>query len=51
MSGCLASTKTIGNMGTVSMFEKAGFTATRRDEIRAPDPYHPGDYVVMRMRV
>jgi len=51
VSGCLASTRTIGNMGTMSMFEKAGFTATQRDEIRASDPYHPGDYVVMRMRV
>ena len=51
VSGCLASTRTIGNMGTMSMFEKVGFTATQRDEIRASDPYHPGDYVVMRMRV
>ena len=51
VSGCLTSTKTIGNMGTMSMFEKAGFTATGRDEIRTSDPYHPGDYVVMRMRV
>ena len=34
----LASAKAIGNLGAMSMFEKAGFTATQRDKIRASDP-------------
>lgn len=52
VSGCHASTRTLGHMGTMSMFERAGFTATQRDEHRsADDPYHRGDFVVMRLRV
>ena len=52
VSGCLNSTRTMGHMGSMSMFEKAGFTATQRDEGRsANDPYHRGDFVVMRVRV
>lgn len=51
VAGCLNSTRTLGHTGTMSMFEKAGFTATQRDPHRSPDPYHPGDFVVMRRRV
>lgn len=32
VSGCLNSTTSMGHMGTMSMFEKAGFAATQRDE-------------------
>lgn len=49
---CLVSAKTWGHSGTMSMFEKAGFTATQRDPLRSSDdPYHPGDFVVMRLKV
>lgn len=52
VSGCLNSTRTMGHMGSMSMFEKLGFTATQRDERRrSEDPYHRGDFVVMRLRV
>ncbi|MBO0812830.1 MAG: GNAT family N-acetyltransferase [Microlunatus sp.] len=52
VSACLNSSRTMGHMGTMSMFEKAGFTPTRRDEHRsATDPYHRGDFVVMRRHV
>lgn len=52
VSGCLNSTRTLDHAGTMSMFEKAGFTATQRDERRSSsDPYHPGDYIVMRRLV
>lgn len=51
VSGCLTSSKTMGHMGTMSVFERAGFRAAQRDEIRRSDPYRPGAYVVMRKRV
>lgn len=52
VSACPTSPKSMGHTGTVSMFEKVGFTSTRRDEHRSsPDPYHPGDFIVMRRRV
>jgi len=52
VSACLTSTRTMGHMGSMSMFEKAGFAATQRDERRsATDPYHRGDFVVMRRHV
>lgn len=52
MQGCLNTTKTMRHMGNMSMFEHAGFTATQRDEERSSDdPYHPGDFVVMRLHV
>jgi hypothetical protein len=36
----------------MGMFEKAGFTAIRRDERRSTDdPRYPTDFVVMRRRV
>lgn len=51
MQGCPASPRTLGHTGTMSMFEAAGFTVTRRAEDPSPDPYHPGDHVVMRLHV
>lgn len=52
VSPCLTTSRTLGHMGTMSMFEKAGFQATHRDEQRSSnDPYHPGDFVVMRLKV
>jgi hypothetical protein len=51
VSGCPASTKTVGRMGIMSMCEETGCRGIRLDEIRTSDPYHPDDYVVMRMRV
>lgn len=51
LQGCPTSPRTMGHTGTMSMFEEAGFTANQRDERRSPDPYHPGDFVVMRRHV
>lgn len=51
VAGCLNSLRTLGHTGTMSMFEKAGFSATQRDPYRSTDPYHPGDFVVMRLKV
>jgi GNAT superfamily N-acetyltransferase len=52
LSACLATSRTMGHMGSMSMFEKAGFTATRRDEQRSTDdPRYPADFVVMCRRV
>jgi hypothetical protein len=44
--------RTLGHMGTMSMFEKLGFTATGRDELLDPgDPRYPWHFVVMRLKV
>jgi hypothetical protein len=52
LSACLATSRTMGHMGSMSMFEKAGFTALRRDEQRSTDdPRYPRDFVVMRLHV
>lgn len=52
VSPCLNSTRTMGHMGSMSMFEKAGFKPTQRDPERSSDdPYHPGDFIVMRLKV
>lgn len=52
VNGCLVSSRTVDHVGTVSMYEKVGFSPTRRDPVRtADDPYHPGDYIVMRLHV
>jgi len=52
LSACLATSRTMGHMGSMSMFENAGFTATRRDEQRSTDdPRYPADFVVMRLHV
>ncbi len=52
VSPCLNSTRTMGHMGNLSMFEKAGFRPTQRDELRSSDsPYHRGDFIVMRLKV
>lgn len=48
---CLNSSRTLGHTGIMSMFDQAGFTATRLDDHRSSDdPYHPGDFVVMRLK-
>lgn len=52
VSACLTTSRTMGHMGSMAMFEKAGFKATRRDEQRSTDdPRYPTDFVVMRLRV
>jgi hypothetical protein len=52
LSACLSTSRTMGHMGSMSMFEKAGFTAVRRDEQRSTDdPRYPRDFVVMRLHV
>lgn len=52
VSACMATSRTMGHMGSMSMFEKAGFTAIRRDEQRSTDDSrYPADFVVMRRRV
>lgn len=51
VQGCPTSPKTMGHSGKMSMFEEAGFAATRKTKKRSPDPYHPGDFVVMRRHV
>ncbi len=52
LSACLATSRTMGHMGSMSMFEKAGFAAVRRDEQRSTDdPRYPRDFVVMRRHV
>jgi ribosomal protein S18 acetylase RimI-like enzyme len=52
LSACLTTSRTMGHMGSMSMFEKAGFAAIRRDEQRSTDdPRYPRDFVVMRLRV
>jgi len=52
LSACMATTRTMGHMGSMSMFEKAGFTAIRRDEQRSTDDArYPADFVVMRLHV
>ncbi len=51
-NACQASNKTMGHMGTMSMFEKAGFTAVGLDEERSSDdPRYPWTFVVMRLDV
>lgn len=52
LSACLSTSRTMGHMESMSMFEKARFTAIRRDEQRSTDdPRYPRDFVVMRLRV
>lgn len=52
LSACLSTSRTMGHMGSMSMFEQAGFTATKRDEKRSTDdPRYPRDFVVMRLHV
>jgi hypothetical protein len=53
VNGCLTTKQTMAHMGTMSMFEKAGFTAAGIDEIRSSDDprYPPSDFVVMRLKV
>jgi hypothetical protein len=36
--------------GTLSMYEKVGFTPIAIDELRR-DPHHPWHYVVVRLKV
>jgi len=52
LSACLATSRTMGHMGSMSMFEKAGFTATRCDEQRSTDDSrYPADFVIMQLHV
>jgi GNAT superfamily N-acetyltransferase len=52
LSACLSTSRTMGHMGSMAMFEKAGFTAIKRDEQRSTDdPRYPADFVVMRRHV
>jgi hypothetical protein len=52
LSACLTTSRTMGHMGSMSMFEKAGFSAVRRDDERSTDdPRYPRDFVVMRLHV
>ncbi len=52
LNACLSTSRTMGHMGSLSMFEKAGFTAVRRDEQRSTDdPRYPFDFVVVRRHV
>ncbi|WP_152362251.1 GNAT family N-acetyltransferase [Microlunatus speluncae] len=52
VSPCQNSPKTMGHIGNLSMFEKAGFEPTQRDDLRSTDsPYHRGDFIVMRLKV
>ncbi|TCO21136.1 hypothetical protein EV652_11143 [Kribbella steppae] len=52
VNACPATTRTLGHMGTMSMFEKLGFKATGRDELRSSDdPRNPWGFVVMRLKV
>lgn len=52
VSACLTTSRTMGHMGSMAMFERAGFKAAGRDEQRSTDdPRYPSDFVVMRLRV
>jgi hypothetical protein len=52
VDGCLTTSRTIGHMGTMSMFEEVGFEVTGIDEQRSSeDPRYPGHFVVMRLKV
>jgi hypothetical protein len=52
LKACLTTSRTMDHAGSMGMFEKAGFTAIRRDERRSTDdPRYPTDFVVMRRRV
>jgi GNAT superfamily N-acetyltransferase len=52
VNACLTTSQSMGHMGTMSMFEKLGFTATGRDELRSTDdPRYPWHFVVMRLKV
>jgi hypothetical protein len=53
VTGCLSTSKTMGHMGTMSMFEKLGFEATGIVQERSSDDprYPPSHFVVMRLKV
>jgi ribosomal protein S18 acetylase RimI-like enzyme len=53
VSACLSTSRTMGHMGTMSMFERLGFEATDIDEERSSDDprYPPSHFVVMRLKV
>jgi len=52
LSACLVTSRTMGHMGSMSMFDKAGFRAIRRDEQRSTDgSQYPRDFVVMQLHV
>lgn len=48
VNGCLVTSKTMGHVGTMSMFERFGFKPTQRDE-RISTAHQ--DWVVMRLKV
>lgn len=51
VNACQASDRTLGHMGTMSMFEKLGFTVVGLDEERSSDdPRYPWHFVSMRLR-
>jgi GNAT superfamily N-acetyltransferase len=51
VSACPATTRTLGHMGTMSMFEKLGFTPTARDTLAdSNDPRHPATFLIMHLR-
>lgn len=50
LNACQVTGQSMAHMGNMSMFEKAGFAPVRRDEQRSSaSPYHPADFVVMRL--
>lgn len=50
VNACQASNKTMGHMGTMSMFEKLGFEVVGLDEERSSDdPRYPWAFVLMRL--
>lgn len=52
VNACPTTTRTLGHMGTMTMFETQGFKPTTRDPLQASDdPHHPWDFVIMRLKV
>ncbi|MGW0231433.1 GNAT family N-acetyltransferase [Actinopolymorpha singaporensis] len=52
VNACQVTNKTMGHMGTMSMFEKLGFAVVGLDEERSSnDPRYPWHFVLMRLKV
>ena len=52
VDACHTTAKTMSHAGTMSMFERLGFTPTKLDEYTSSDrPWDPGGSVVMRLKV